>query len=591
MKKTTFKRIAASIAALCICSMAVAPVVASAGTITIKGGTDTITVAGKTFEAYKIFDVKKNEAGTSYNYTVVEAWKSTVIAALNSIIEGTENYLPADADSEVIATALNKYKVVQPAADATEEEKAAIEATNTANAASVQAFAQYLAKNIPAGVTAAGSATGADGATTTNISVTDPGYYMVLDTTGNKTGSAISAVMLNTAADTAEVSLKVDAPTIEKKIVEGDGLYEANTANMYETVNYKVTSAVPDHTHYTKYFFVMEDTIEEGLTFNKDVKATIGGTTVDVQVGYQDRDGDGHEEYMTITFPDLKGYAEDAAVEVTYSAKVNLNAHVGAEGNVNGIKLNYSNKPTQSGNGLRDTDGDDIPDKWDETPGTPEDGTPEDDSTSDTTEEKVITYLTQFDINKVDGSGNALDGAGFTIYTSETGTDAVKFSMGTATKGTADTTDDEVVYCVDANGSITEIPAGSAIIYGLDEDTHYWIEETKWPDGFNPIEGRIEFEVLEATINGTTNILDANYTYVDTDKAKATWTYLVTASDTDVNGGAATSNSNSITVANQAGSLFPSTGGIGTTIFTVVGVTLMAGAAGAFAIKRKAMNK
>lgn len=84
--------------------------------------------------------------------------------------------------------------------------------------------------------------------------------------------------------------------------------------------------------------------------------------------------------------------------------------------------------------------------------------------------------------------------------------------------------------------------ASSAVVYGLDKDSTYYVLEIKAPD---------EYKML--------------------DKAQ------------EVAGGTA-----SIDVVNQAGSVLPSTGGIGTTIFYAIGAILVIGAGVVLVSRRRA---
>ena len=88
MRKTTMRRIAAAAAAICMCAAALAPVASFAATITINEANNA-SVAGRTFEAYKVLNVSKSELPTetagadvqyTYNYTVVDEWKPVLTA-------------------------------------------------------------------------------------------------------------------------------------------------------------------------------------------------------------------------------------------------------------------------------------------------------------------------------------------------------------------------------------------------------------------------------------------------------------------------------------------------------------------------------
>ncbi len=152
-----------------------------------------------------------------------------------------------------------------------------------------------------------------------------------------------------------------------------------------------------------------------------------------------------------------------------------------------------------------------------------------------TTKDTVITYTSQLTINKTDAQGTALPGAGFTLYK---GTGDTKVAVGEEVKGTDLTT---------------------FVWTGLEEGT-YTLVETTVPEGYNKAKD-IEF-----------TIECAEPTEVKAADDKATWSTTsdkIAAVDASVFEG---------TVVNNTGALLPETGGIGTTIFYVVGGLLMVAA-------------
>ena len=149
----------------------------------------------------------------------------------------------------------------------------------------------------------------------------------------------------------------------------------------------------------------------------------------------------------------------------------------------------------------------------------------------------VITYTTKLTIDKVDGtSKEALKGAGFTLY-----------------KGTGDTK-------VAIGGEIKGDDLTTFVWTGLAEGT-YTLVETTVPAGYNKA-ADIEFTIECAEPNTVNAASD-----------KATWS---TTSDKIA---VETDGTFKGTVENNTGALLPETGGIGTTIFYIVGITLMLGAA------------
>ncbi len=535
MKKQTMKRIAASIAALCICSMAVAPVAVSAATIVIKdSATNNVSMANKNFAAYKIFDVEKKDE-SSYVYTIADEWKPFLITQLKLTADSAT--LDYDAAQAILAEGFDVNAFANAAYDYAKANTSTIKATST-----VSATADNYNPNLSG-----------------NEVVTFPpslanGYYLVADTSTN--GGALSAVMLDQIDDdtNAEITLKADQPTIVKKIDEGGTLVDANTACIGENVEYNITSAVPNMEHYKEYVFKITDTFCNGLDFNNDVKVKIGDDTLTTDEYTITASPDtGHVETVVIDFGDLKtidGVTTGEAITVTYSAKVNASATIGEDGNLNKVKLTYSSNPNKSGDGNPDT----TPDNPDN-PNTP-DNPDDDNETTDTPDDEVITYLTKFQINKVDQNGGSLTGAKFKIE----GPDGF-------------TTMEDVEVNKDGQILVNGICAGT-----------YTITETKAPAGYNPITAPITLTVGCKVDEGDISNANTTVEYTPGSNKKCTWSYNGTG-ENDSTGLYV------IEVENKAGGLFPTTGGMGTTIFTVLGVSLMAGAAGVFVIKRKAMNK
>lgn len=162
-----------------------------------------------------------------------------------------------------------------------------------------------------------------------------------------------------------------------------------------------------------------------------------------------------------------------------------------------------------------------------------------------TPEEKTETYTYQFQLVKTKDDHTKIDGAKFKLYDAKEGGNEIKVVKVS-----------EGVYRVAKEGEQgVEIEAGHVTIKGLDGSTTYYLEETQAPSGYNMISGRVEVTIAQENNNAT----------VETDKY--------------VSGG--------IEVVNKAGSLLPSTGGIGTTIFYIVGGLMMAAALILLVTKRR----
>lgn len=164
---------------------------------------------------------------------------------------------------------------------------------------------------------------------------------------------------------------------------------------------------------------------------------------------------------------------------------------------------------------------------------------------------KVTTKSYQFDLVKVDGTTNKLlDGAEFELADGETKLSFVK-----------DTAGNYRVAMTGEEGATTTITVkgGKVNIYGLAGKT-YTLTETKAPGGYNKL-------VTPETVNLT-----------EGSKAHATF-------DANVykDGG--------VVVKNNAGTVLPSTGGMGTTLFYVIGGGLMVAAVVLLVTKKRMEHK
>ena len=167
-----------------------------------------------------------------------------------------------------------------------------------------------------------------------------------------------------------------------------------------------------------------------------------------------------------------------------------------------------------------------------------------------TTSKTTNTYTYEFDIVKTDGDKNLLTDAQFKLYTTKEGTEPIKFVK-----------DGTTTYRVAKTGEIgvtDTIVAGHVVIKGLAAGT-YWLEETVAPFSYNKLTERQTFTVGD----------DNNHATVTSGKY--------------VSGG--------MQVINQSGTTLPSTGGIGTTIFYVIGGGLMVAAAVLLITKKRMENK
>lgn len=418
------------------------------------------------------------------------------------------------------------------------------------------------------------------------------GYYVVTDerTENSDTTDSISRYLVAVAGPTT-MEPKTETPDIDKKIIDIDknktiddeSIKKTDTAAIGDVINYEVTGKVPNYEGYTYYYYVLDDTLSKGLTLDEDsFVVTVDGKTLtkgkDYYV-YVTENKDGTTSFK-LAFEDIKNYTVDVAISVKYNATVNENAVIGTTPNTNTVNLIFSNNPNQSGRGDKD-----------EEPGTPGSNVP----TGETPERITKTYVTELKVIKVDGDGKRLEGAEFTL----TGTNLTKVKITTATAYVEDengtfwklkdgsyTTDSPTTPNMDtskyedttktysqtvttkienATGeentkkvSVSVGKDGVIQFTGLDAGD-YILTETKTPTGYNTIDP-IKF-IIKATQDGATATEGGNITWSSTnDNVKL------------VNG------TFEITVKNLKGTVLPSTGGIGTTIFYLAGSILVIGA-------------
>lgn len=171
---------------------------------------------------------------------------------------------------------------------------------------------------------------------------------------------------------------------------------------------------------------------------------------------------------------------------------------------------------------------------------------------------KVTTKSYQFDLVKVDGTTNKLlDGAEFKLYEAKTSDTALRFVKNAdgSYRVALNTENGE-------NVTDTIVVNGKVHISGLDK-VNYWLDETRAPDGYNKLTERQEVKLSEGSQNAT---LETGAT---------TWA--------EGNGG--------VVVKNNAGTVLPSTGGMGTTLFYVVGGGLMVAAVVLLVTKKRMEHK
>ena len=153
--------------------------------------------------------------------------------------------------------------------------------------------------------------------------------------------------------------------------------------------------------------------------------------------------------------------------------------------------------------------------------------------------DQVKVYNAKFTVTKEDGDKKPLEGAGFVVKNA----DGKYYKLANNVVTWVDSIDDATEYTSDANGAVTAFT-------GLANGTYTLVEKTV-PDGYNK------------AADSTFTIAEGDYTTTNLEQAA--------------------------TVTNNAGTELPSTGGIGTTIFYIIGAILVIGA-GVVLVTRRRMN-
>ena len=467
------------------------------------------------------------------------------------------------------------------------------------------------------------------------------GYYVLVDVTElEKYGEdpeKIDTKSLNVVQvlnDVTLVSIKWGT-TEDKKTIESDTLgkdegQDPNTigkdndnVSIGDTVNYKIAAKVPDTSQYKDgtFFFVITDKLSSGLTFTEgSIKVYDGETELAADKYTVQYNVNGNT--FEIGLKDAKTYG-GKTINVKYSAVLNENAVIGDAGNPNTSTVKFSNDPNKTYDGTpEDKDHPGFPDSTKEVP------------TGETPKSETITYTTGIEIQKVDENGEPLTGASFEIsgqsakkvvtktetfeVDNENGT-YYKLKNGTYTM-TAPTTENTMVaaeagatkgYVEDAeatgNGVITigdkkyraYVPAtdGGKTIYVLKEgsadayadNNKYKKTVTQKTVDTNVTDHKMEeavdakglarFDGLGAgtyTIKET--VTPSGYNTVANSTVTVTYAEDGTAKFT-VTGGTYEDGVIKIKVVNKKGTELPETGGMGTTLFYVIGGLLVAAAA------------
>ena len=393
---------------------------------------------------------------------------------------------------------------------------------------------------------------------TDKITGLSAGYYLIKNKSVNPT-EAYTDFILEVVKD-VQITPKGQKPTLDKQIKHNEsgqwGVVGDNQIG--DTVEFRTITTVPNTTGYTEYDYTIYDEMSTGLTSN-----VTGASGITIKINEEE---ELDSSYYTVTVDsanankfsvkvDILKAITDGKIEAGnslytyYTGVLNKDAKVYDEGKQqNTAYLQYSNNPH--------------------------------DNTSKSETPKVTVYDWTFKMNvqKVDGANadKELAGAKFVLSKNgavglgaidENGTPA---ETGNLIKLVYDSTDSTYRVATANDATTTYVmTAGNITIKGLDDAEDYYLYETKAPAGYNRLTEPVKFRI--------------NATYTSADSCPDVLTKVGDAAE------AATGLK--VRVENNAGTTLPSTGGMGTTVFYVVGGGLMAVAVVLLVTKKRMENK
>lgn len=395
------------------------------------------------------------------------------------------------------------------------------------DAADIKKFAEDLSKEVLiGGESATVEATDIQAEKEYTFSDLDYGYYLVYQTGTSELQSSLTSVW----KENNEISLKGSTPTIVKTATP-------ETVEIGEIVTYTVKGKIPNTTGYQDYVYKIHDKLSTGLDFtdvdgvkpsdnNYNVSVTIaGGQPENLTAILSGAD----KRTMTLELSQWVQTKQDQVGKeftVTYYAKVNKAAVVTEQ---NEAKLEFGNEPNHT-------------------------------TMTKPSVAKTPTY--PLNINKTNEKNTILPGATFRLFKNledaNKNQNAIKFD---GVEGKYTVAENKTSGNEDVVSGATNVGNGYNLQLNGLKAGDYYLVETKAPDGYNKVSAPIKITITKSTtedVNG--------------------WT--LTAEGADVEG-------NILKVINKAGALLPETGGMGTILFTVIAVILIAGVAISFVVSRR----
>lgn len=365
------------------------------------------------------------------------------------------------------------------------------------------------------------------------------GYYVVTTTQGNQVISVDSTMPDVTIVDknsSTPEGLRKTASSNDVSIgVEVTYTVRFKTSNYYgagkdakEILSYTIEDTLPDFLSSVNVTSIIVDNDGDSTTPKDQVDVTAQFAKKKIVIDWYD---EANSKFL---------YNNGATVTITYTAKVTEKAAIDGNGNTNKVTVTWTTKNgTEPGPGELKQ------------------------------EETIYTYAIA--LKKVDNKGKTLPGA--------------VFQFPFYVKSTADA-DDAYIYAGTTAGEgltnqITTPESGVIVVKGVKSGS-YEITEVTAPAGYNKLTAPVTVKAVQtgSSSTHTTVYLDENGNITNTETDKTTKVNV------DIDNIAATA----VVVVNKAGTELPSTGGMGTTIFYVLGAVLVVGA-GVLLVTKKRMSQ
>ena len=548
MKKVIKKLLAALLAVAMVCAMAVPAFADNTENIRDHHSFEAFQifkgdVTGNDINDFKISKVKWGKNITNPTDFLKELMQAPIIGAQFQSIDAT--------DATNAATAQDVLAVISK--------------WSTSDDYSI-AFARFVCHYLYSGAVDQGDSI-PSGGDVVHIPINEAGYYLIVDTTDFSTGDsyhACNSFLLNVTKAPYDLPIKPKAekPTVEKEVHDNDNNDISSAGNndgwgssadhaINEKFQFRLIAKLPKssdraYDYYDKYSVIFHDTLSDGITYDKDdnldsVVIESNGKTYNIpkdslRYTIDTTDLESQNSFV-VNIPDVKACAKDAGfdlndgatITVTYTAHLNEKAAVNTEG---GSTSNINKVYLTYSNNPKDES-----------------------SIGKTPESKVCVYTYRLNNTKLAESeyGVPLKGAGFRLYSDKACAEEQEIKL---KKNTTDGTYSPY-FGTDAGDEMISDNKGQFNVKGLDAGTYY-LRETKTPDDYSACPDK------EIVISATH---DVNHVSLSGDL------------------------NNKIINKKAGGITLPSTGGIGTTLFYVIGGVLMAVAAVLLVTKKRMNNK